>query len=167
MEGSQSRMNLLAKVKGAFARCILETLADTGYEVSILSGEKKTEAEHLQEFGMASKPPKGAYGLMGFLGGNRNNPSIILFEHPDHKPDDLADGETCIYNAHDMQIYLREDGEVKIEGGGFTKLVVDGDIEATGEITAKIDGVAIPVTTHTHPINSGSSAPGPTGTPTP
>jgi len=129
-------MSLLSRIKGAFARGILEAITDQGFEVSLLSGEKMTEAEHLQEFGHASKPPKGSYSIAGFIGGDRNNPTILLVEHPDHKPDDLEDGETCVYNAHDMQIYLRENGEVRIEGGGFTKLIVDGDVMVTGRIDA-------------------------------
>jgi len=166
-------MSLLGRLKGALARGILEAITDSGYEITLLSGEKMTLNEHLQEFGMASKSPSGAYVLAGFIGADRNNCSVVTVEHPDYKPTDLAEGETCVYNAHDIQLYFREGGIIRATGSGLTDFIIDGnltvngDIDATGEITADSASAGVTVTGHKHPINSGSSAPGPTASPTP
>ena len=125
-------MNLSDKIKGVFARVILEVLSTSGYEVSILKGNKATELEHLQEFGMASKPPKGSRGIAAFLAGDRENGTVLLFEHPTLKPTDLADGETVLYNSKNMRIYLRVDGTIHITGTDLTQLILDKSFQHNG-----------------------------------
>lgn len=63
------------------------------------------------------------------------------------------------------------DGTVTIDGANTTmngNLQVNGNIDATGTITGDTDVISGTISgkTHTHPILSGSSQPGPTGAPT-
>lgn len=80
--------------------------------------------------------------------------------------------------ARDSRVSVYDDRVEIISGGSSLILNAAGDIvatpasgifkvigaiEATEDITADSDGTAITVLTHVHPINGGSSAPGPTG----
>lgn len=79
------------------------------------------------------------------------------------------DGSVIISNSNGS-FELKIDGSIKgINGSGSFELEAAGDFVVNGaKITAAGDVVSATgksLSTHTHPINSGSSAPGPTGAP--
>jgi len=125
-------MRLFSKIKGVIARGILELINDEGLQISLLNGEKMTNTEYLQNFGYASEPPKGSYIIGAFLGGNRNNPTVLIVEHPDRRPSDIADGESVMYNEKLMRIYMRKDGTIHMTGTDLVKFLLDKDFQHDG-----------------------------------
>ncbi len=75
-----------------------------------------------------------------------------------------GDGSADIFNMNGF-IKLKDDGSVDING---VVIGADGSIMAPETISSEVDVLADGISgkSHTHPITSGSSAPGPTGAPT-
>ena len=167
---ARSAMN---KISNLFARGVLQSTDDsspTRVQVSLSDGEVATEVEHPQEYGFNSKAPEGAEALVLFLGGNRDNPSCSVIFEKGEKGNAwwLAPGESIVYNRPaGSYIWLAADGHIEIFCAGNVeifapKLLVHGDIEATGNIKDAVRTMAGDRTIyngHTHPETGGTTNP--------
>jgi len=153
-------------------------------QVKAKNGELLSDVELIQQHGFRSMPRVGSRGLIVSYAGDRDNSSV--FNADDKRINiPLAEGESVVYNGDNTYTIYREneiettaptrikhsvgDAEIKIENGKITMTVDTATWELTSSgVVSSEDGVfdGISVSLHTHPINSGSSAPGPTGTPT-
>jgi phage gp45-like len=142
-------MNLFSKIKNLLARGVVTLLESGGYQVTLLSGETRSNLEHLQEFGLASVKPTGVNGngICIFYGGNRSNGSLLVMEFPDIKPT-LEAGESALFNAFNAIVKLTKDGDVEATGN-IVKLIGTTYVELNG--TA--NGGMIQITALTDKIN--------------
>ncbi len=108
-------------------------------EVSLLDGNKMTNVEYKQEYGVATLPPNGSDVIVGLVQGGEDNATIIRVEHPEFRPT-LAPGEVALYDA----------------SGKLLKLDAGGTIPSNTDII--VNGIS--VETHTH--NENDNAPAPT-----
>lgn len=69
--------------------------------LGLLAGEETESVEQMQEFGFASRPPKGAEALAVFLGGDRAAGMVVATEDPRFRPWGLEPGEVAIYSMGD------------------------------------------------------------------
>lgn len=64
------------------------------------------------EFGFSSRPPEGSEAVMVFQGGERSDGVIVGTHHAPSRPRNLEVGETQIYTASGIYIYLTNGGIV-------------------------------------------------------
>lgn len=117
----------------------------------------------VQQFGFSSVPPAGSDVALLFLGGDKSNGAGVATNHQPTRPTGKLPGETMVYNAAGMQIYLTASGIV-INSGGMP-VVLNGDLRVTGEVTRGYGGAdQVTLGQHKHPTGAAGS---PTSAPTP
>lgn len=116
-------------------------------QADLLKGETRSGLERFGQFGWTSRPPEGSELVALFFGGVRDHGVVVAVEDRSSRPTDLAEGESCAYNAHGVRILLKEDGSIEITANGGVKMTaatlelsgdlkVDGKIEAGGKISS-------------------------------
>lgn len=112
---------LWRRVMGIVAIVRLTTANDTGgtqlAQVQINSLQTHDGLPVLAHFGFSSNAPQGAIGVAIFGSGDRSNGVIIATGDAATRPTSHGTGETVVYNAFQMSIWLRAAGIV-IDGGG-------------------------------------------------
>ena len=104
-------------------------------QLILLAGEVADDVERLQPLGLTAVPEAGAEALVVAVGGNRSHLLVIGCEDRRKRPKDLADGEVMLYGlSGGSKILLKADGTVEITPGASGKVIVNGDIEASGNI---------------------------------
>jgi phage gp45-like len=110
-------------------------------QASMLPGETRDEVEHVQPYGLTSRPLGGAEAVLVCVGGERGHPVCVVADDPRLRPGDLAAGEVCVYGPAGQRVWLRTDGSVEIIGTTIVvkpsvKLRVEGQVEVTGDVVA-------------------------------
>lgn len=77
-----------------------------------LAGEVIKEAHRLQMYGLTSHAPAGGHGFLLSAGGRRDQAVLLGLEHQDHRPRDLPEGATRLYDTADGYVYLDADGNL-------------------------------------------------------
>ena len=151
-----------------------------------LCDEVRSDVEHLQQYGLRSIPLDGSRGILIAYGGSKDNASLITVDDKRFGQFTLQPGDVCIYSKNGAHTIYRDQeiietiGDKKTITIGTMTIISDGSKHEIkiGGMTANIDSSGLTITngdvvadgislkTHTHPIASGSSAPGPTGQPT-
>lgn len=134
-----------SRLRNFAARCIVNLLEGSSYQVSLLNGETCSDLEHLQEYGFTSKKPTSskANGICLFYGGNRANGSLIVIEVPELKPE-IQNGECAIFNSTGSIVKLVNGGYVHLNGSsnlGIVKIV---------ELTTALNLLVSEIRSHTH-----------------
>lgn len=84
-------------------RVALASVDDTGAEQTIagtgLRRDAPTGVTRVQTHGLSSHPPAGATGLLAALGGRSDRLFALGLEHPDHRPRNLPEGGTALYDS--------------------------------------------------------------------
>jgi phage gp45-like len=88
----------------------------------------------LQQYGMSTHVPPGAIGTAVMLNGSPDQMLVLGFEHPDHRPAGLAEGETKQHGPAGNFALFKANGDVEIVCGGGAKIILKG-----GEII--LDGI--------------------------
>jgi len=183
---------LKRKIENMITRAVLKLINITDgkviVQVSGLSDEVRSDIEHLQQYGFRSMPKEGARGVWIAHGGNKDNSLLIVIDdkrhgkEPEYVPgesrqyDDQGDFHRIFEKKHRLQgddYEFRIDDDNKIEFvAGSLKFTVGGEIytftsSKLQTTTADVVAKTISLLNHDHPITGGSSAPGPTGPPTP
>jgi len=118
--------------------------------------ETLEDRELIQQSGFSSIPKEGDDVIVLSFGNLR----IAVATESKDRPL-LEVGETAVFSSAETYIKMKADGTIEIVSKG-KKITFDGDIEATGEITAKAGSTPVKLTTHLHPTPVGpSSAPTP------
>lgn len=102
-----------------------------------LRGQRPSKVGRSLPFGFTSHAPPGSIGHLINVAGRADQMWALGFEHPDHRPRDLAQGVSAIYNAHGDIISLVEN---KVRYVSAThefvgNIVITGDITMTGNFT--------------------------------
>lgn len=121
--------------------------ADGGLQVTLLADETRAGVEHVQPYGLSTRPLGGAEAIIFSVGGNRDHPLAVVVDDPRHRPAGLAAGEVCLHAAQpaEQHIILRADGTIHIQAtAGVT---IDAPtVEVTGDVVA--DGISLRQHTH-------------------
>lgn len=91
-------------------------------QVSALSGERLSDVERFQEYGMETHPVIGsAEAYIACQDGSRDNAVILCVQDKEYRPIDLLQGEVCLYTFNDStlthRITLKADGTIELAGG--------------------------------------------------
>jgi len=145
-------------------------------QVTGLNGSTRDRVELLQQYGFRSFPRVGARGSMLAKGGKINNSSVICADDKRYGTEAFVPGESRQFDdsgafhsiLEGMHMSEGEDYSWKVDDNNnieFTddsfKITVGGTVYEFTPTDLILNGK--PYLTHTHPITSGSSAPGPTG----
>lgn len=128
---------LWRRILNVFAPGTITAVDDTGpvlrAQVTIGYLETVDDVPVLQQFGFASVPPLGSDVALVFIGGDRSNGAGVATNNQASRVRNKAPGESVIFNAFGMSIYLSAEGVI-INGGGLPVQIINGDLH-TGNIT--------------------------------
>ena len=164
------------------ARAVLSLVDDSSKtqtaQIEAFAGDVHDEVEHFQPHGLTSVPKPGSEGLVVFVAGNHDHPILLNVEDRRHRPTNLAEGETALWNTSAHTLVLYHDRAELIcpkfvvqaaEEVFFDTPVVrtSGEIKADGDITdsggaASMRGMREIYNSHNHAEND---AGGPTDPP--
>ncbi|NRA02910.1 MAG: phage baseplate assembly protein [Myxococcales bacterium] len=161
------------RVNNMLVRTVVAAINDdTGFQqvtTSALAGELPDQVEHMQPGGLSHVALPTAEGLMVCIGGSRSHAIALMLANRSMRPKGLLPGETAIWTAGPsplggLKILCKADGSIEVTPGGITPVMkIAGDLEVTGEVTAKAGvGTGVGLSTHITP-----SPMGPLGPPTP
>ena len=160
-------MGLMQKIQNLIKTARLLSVDDSTdiqqARVSYLGKEQRVAS--IKPYGIVSNPPVNSFGILFAQQGRESN-QMGIFDDPRNRPlKDLATGEVgiCNYMTGDYAVF-RTGGVLEIRATTVNitadNINIIGDVAITGNFTVNGKNVS---DTHTHPILSGSSAPGPTG----
>lgn len=139
----------MGRVRGMIARAVLNLVNDAtklqALQVTLLADQVPDDVEHFQHYGFTSVPHAGAEGIALAIGGSTGNTVVINVDDRRYRLKALSDGEVALYDDLGHKVHLTRDGIV-IDGAGqlvtmvnLTKLRVEADIDATGQIKDRCD----------------------------
>ncbi len=99
-------------------------------------------AHRVQPFGLSTHPPKGSHGL-AVLGNGRPDQNVFLgIESPEHRPRNLPEGATKLYDKDGTFVYLDAAGNVhaKTRLKAFVEAGTEAEVKAP---TIKLTGNVI------------------------
>ncbi len=123
------------------ARAVVRMITDSGgrqtAQVEVTKGELISGMERMQNYGMSSFPPaEGTDCLVAFLGGNREQGTIIVAENRKFRIKGLKSGEVAIFDDLGNVVHLQRD-QVLVKAVTKAKVVAPV-IEAEALTQAKI-----------------------------
>ncbi len=142
---------------------------------------KSSPSVPLSPYGIHARPKESWLSLLMTYGGRSQN-RFHWVSSGNRRPTDLKADEWVMYHPPTMsEIRFKSDGSVQMTGP-LMKII--GDLEVTGDVlisgslhvvgpittdsavtaTGEVTSGSVTLTGHTHPISTGSSSPGPTGT---
>lgn len=114
---------------GFFGRGTIDKINDKPQlqelDLSLLKDERKAQVERFQSYGLSSVPlpptgkgkaRKAAEVVVAFLSGNRSHGVIVAQDDRRHRPKNLKEGESVLYDDQKQQVHLTRDG-IRIRGG--------------------------------------------------
>lgn len=126
--------------------------------------ETRDQTPRLAEYGFSSSPPVSSEVVVVFIAGDRSTGIAVASNHQPSRPKNLQTGEVMLYDMAGKQIYLTKDGGIVVNAvdtavtvnnattvtvNASTGVVlntpllkVNGDIEASGNITDKTRSMA-------------------------
>lgn len=149
------------RLRGMVRRFVLGALTDDGAQQVSGSGlgEDYDELDLVEPYGLTSKPPAGADGVIVYVGGATENGVAWVYDRRT-RPKSLVEGEVALYNGNvdggGSQITLQADGSIEIQaggaGGGSVTLAANGDVVVTpgaaGLVKIGGDGVTAAIARH-------------------
>lgn len=104
------------RVAGMVARAVVTLVDDSKrmqeLQLQLLAGEVISGAERVQNYGFTSKPhpPSGdqvAEAVVLFVGGGRDHPLVVAVDDRRHRPRNLEDGESALYDDQGTRVHLQ------------------------------------------------------------
>jgi phage gp45-like len=105
-------------------------------QITMHAGEPTDGVEHFQPYGLTAKPFAGAEGIFLRAGGSLEEGIAILVADRRYQLHGLADGEIAL---HDDQGQYVKIGRSEVRLKATTKVVIEGDLEVTGNATVTGD----------------------------
>lgn len=102
------------------------------------AGEYFKLAVRAQDHGLSSHVPVGSVGTI-FMGGGRPDQAFVIgFEHPDHRPKDLKEGESVMYDNKGQTMsmvegplsHMKSPGKIVLEA---PEIVLKGNVHLGDE----------------------------------
>ena len=114
-------------------------------------GDVRDRVQRMQDFGFSSHPPLESEVLVLFPGGDRTAGIIIKAEDRSTRVKNLSVGESVVYNAHGLRVFLKE-GAIHIgQSDSSTENLVLGQ-----ELKSLLSQTLAAIASHTHTGNMGS-----------
>lgn len=114
------------------------------------------KVRRLTDFGFTSNPPLNAEVMVLRRGGDRSQSMVVATSHRPSRLKNLQPGDVAVYDVRGAYVKFTGSGIV-IDGAGqqmtiqnVGKVVINGDLEVTGEVTAKSTGTSVKLSTHLH-----------------
>lgn len=142
-------MSVADRVRGMIRRSVIGLVNDAmklqSVQVTLMAGQTPDDVEHFQHYGLTSVPHKGAEGIGLGIGGSTGHTVVICVDDRRYRLTGLQAGEVALYDDLGHKVHLTRAGIV-VDGGGhqlnmvnLTKLRVEADIDATGQIRDMCD----------------------------
>lgn len=107
------------------------------------AGEFVKDAIRLQGHGLSTHPPAGSLGIVAFLYGRRDMPTLIGIEHTDHRPKSTPEGGAVLYdhkgNKHtivEAQQHIKHSTKIVLEA---PSIVLKGNVDLGDEGGEPVD----------------------------
>lgn len=128
-------------------------------DVELIAGEKRRNVEFLQNYGFSSRPKGNVSGVAVFIGGSRENGTVIATNGDDMTPK-LEEGEVMVHSPFGQSIYLKKDGNIEISASSTGQVIVNNDIVCKREVyaMAMTEATKVSLSKHIHATNMGSTA---------
>jgi phage baseplate assembly protein V len=114
-------MNAAARLRLMVARGLVNLINDAGglqrLQVEALDNEPLDGVERVQNFGHTSHPPRGSMPVLVAVGGSRDHMVAVAVDNEEHRPRDLQEGESAMYNAHGVRLLFDQDGKQALDWG--------------------------------------------------
>lgn len=115
------------RTKLMIGHATLRLIDDSG-ELRVIQAEalqgELLRLQMIQHFGFYSRPPLDADIIFNALGGSRNQAVAVAVDHRQHRPRDLADGESIMKDAFGKFLHFKDDGTAHFKA---PRLVIDVD----------------------------------------
>ncbi len=129
---------------GHLRRATVQKTDDSGTQQILkklrgLASEQPQDVYRPQAHGLSSHAPSGSEGLFLSLGGRGDRILALGFEHKDHRPKNLPEGGTALYDA-DGKVLKFIKGSADWDNGAAPFLmhnVTTVEIDANGKVTIK------------------------------
>jgi phage baseplate assembly protein V len=132
-------------------------------QVTMGPQEMRDDVPVLGLAGVVSHPLPGSDCMVLFPGGNRGNAVVIAHGNKQYQRRSTRPGDLGFAHHGGWSVMLTPDG-ITVDGGGkpvtvrnASKCRMECDLEVTGEITARCDGAAVHLSTHTHPVTGSTT----------
>ncbi len=138
------------RLRLAVARAVLNLVNDAvkvqAVQIQLHEGVVRDQVERFQNYGHTSVPLPGAEGVAVAVGGSTDHYIVITVDDRRYRLQGLQPGESALYDDLGHKVHLTRNGIV-IDGAGhqvrmtnLTKLRVESDFEATGQVKDLCDG---------------------------
>lgn len=147
---------LLRRVQLSIAKVTLSGVSNSDkrqiLQVEVMDDEKYSDIDRYEDYGMTSYPPSGSDGVGVCIGGGREGLVVIKMDHTDHRPNDLVEGEMCIYTDEGKQLYCKRGGVIQIgEDGTLTEINGGSDFVALSQkVDTALDEIKTIFNNHSH-----------------
>jgi phage gp45-like len=105
------------QLRGLVTRGIVRSTNDTGgsQTASITTHRHvdRTDVEILQQFGVASRPPKGGAMVVLAVGGDQGDLVGLPIAAPGSRLGNLEEGESALHNAKGDRVHVKADGSIE------------------------------------------------------
>lgn len=140
---------------------------DAGLQVGQTEGGDSIvsdDVEIYEQYGFTSKPPLRSGGLEFRIGGDSGRVVGILYGGHG-RPDDVGDGEVCIWHKSGSKIVFRDDGSIALVPANGSKVHIGeepgaSEIARADRVDAELDKLRTHANSHIHtaPMGNTSSA---------
>lgn len=107
-----------------------------------LKGDQPEDVYRAQSHGLTSHPPKGSEGLFLSLGGRSDRIMGLGFEHKDHRPKNLPEGGTALYD-HSGKVLKMVKDQTELDAGGKPVVIKNATtikIEGQSDVAIGVNG---------------------------
>ena len=117
-------------------------------------------------WGFSSVAPAGSTPVHLATAGDLANGVVVSKSHPASRPRNQAVGTTILYDLIGTLLRLTNDGNATFSGTGtltldFPKIVINGQVLASGNVTAGVGGASVELLGHAHKDSGGQGTGGP------
>ncbi len=128
-------MSQVTQPNNTLVRFILDETDDNGDRQTVkgqgrsreLFGGPKHKVVREQQYGMSAHAPKGSVGVAIAINGNPDQMVLLGFEHKDHRPKELPEGEVKWYAKFGQVMHFKADGSIVISVAGGAKIILKDD----------------------------------------
>lgn len=164
---------LKRRVRLMVARGVVKWVDDAAglqrVQLALLAGELVDGAEHVQHYGLTSRPFADATAAVVFVGGSRSYPLVIAVDDRRYRLKPLAEGEVALYTDEGDKIHLKRNGNIEVTASTKFKVIaptveLSGNLVVAGSVAdgaGTMQEMRDTYNTHTHTDPQGGVTGGP------
>lgn len=132
-------------------------------QIKMAKDETRDNVPRLQNYGLTSFPDEGSQIVAIFPDGNREGGVVIALDDYRYRVT-LNKGEVSLYSKFGNKIVMKSDGSIEATPASGKSFKVNGNLEATGDISTLTGDVKAGVTslklhTHTSAVSGSPTSP--------